>query len=104
MHGDFIFADMAVPIIEQEGVGKRSIDFKLTMKQAEQIWEMLGTSLSISNKNIAEQPDTLEILINNQPKLFTIEKKCWFILARILFRIFEKWNSFEGTFQRNSFN
>jgi hypothetical protein len=72
-HGDFIFADMAVPVIEQAGLGKRTINPKLTKEQAEQIWELLGTPLSVCNKSNAEQPGTLEIIINNQSKFFTID-------------------------------
>jgi len=72
-HGDFIFADMAVPVIEQAGLGKRTINPKLTKEQAEQIWELLGTPFSVCNKSNAEQPGTLEIIINNQSKFFTID-------------------------------
>ena len=73
-HGDFIFADMAVPIIEQAGLGEKKVDFKLTSEQAEQIWNMLGAPISVIKKKIADQPGTLEIIINNQSKFFTIDR------------------------------
>ncbi len=49
-HGDFIFSDMAVPIIVQAGLGKKRVDFKLTAEQTEQIWNMLGTPISLKEE------------------------------------------------------
>ena len=73
-HGDFIFADMAVPIIEQVGLGEKRTDFKLSSKQAEQIWNMLGNPISLTNKSVLDQPGALEITINKQSKFFTIDR------------------------------
>ncbi len=73
-HGEFIFADMAVPIIEQAGLGEKKAGFKLTRKQTEQIWELLGTPISGSYEEIADQPGTFEIITSKQTKLITIDE------------------------------
>lgn len=98
-HGEFIFADMAVPIIEQAGLGEKRVDFKLSSKQAEQIWNMLGTPISVTNKSIKDQPGILEIIINNQSKFFTIDGDSNLFSQEFYFNYLKKGIPWSGHFR-----
>lgn len=72
-HGDFIFQDMAVPIIEQKGLEDHKTEFSLNQNQVEQIWNRIGTPLQSTDEKVLNQPGTLEIKNKNKSKLVTIQ-------------------------------
>lgn len=67
-HGKFIFEDMAIPIIADEGNGKAPIDFKFSSDQVNSIWELLGTSTSASQ---IQKVGLLEIIFIGTRKSFS---------------------------------
>ena len=61
-HGDFIFADMAVPVIERSGEGATRTDFRLTPEQASTIWQELATPLGSNGRDGLVEPGCLHIV------------------------------------------
>ncbi len=70
-HGKFIFEDMAIPVIADEGSGKTANNFKLTSDQAQIIWETLGTEKSLASDSRISKTGALEIIFNGSSKLFS---------------------------------
>ena len=98
-HGDFIFADMAVPIIEQSGLGEKGTDFKISNKQSELIWNMLGNPISITNNRISAQLGALEIIIHKQSKFFTIDRDSNLFSQEFYFNYLKKGLPLRGHFR-----
>jgi len=70
-HGDFIFEDMAVPLIYDKGKGTASPDFRLSTQQAHQAWDLLGTAKSTGEIFQKAKPGNLEIIRQGVSKLFS---------------------------------
>lgn len=70
-HGKFIFEDMAIPVIADEGNGKAPIDFKLSSDQARSIWELLGTEKSVASSSQTSKTGALEINFKGNRKSFS---------------------------------
>ncbi|MDH4155967.1 MAG: hypothetical protein OEW00_01650 [candidate division Zixibacteria bacterium] len=62
-HGDFIFADMAIPLIVRTGDGAAETDFRLTPEQATTIWQELAAPLGSNDRDDPVEPGSLHIVI-----------------------------------------
>ncbi|MCI0496506.1 hypothetical protein L0Z72_15990, partial [candidate division KSB1 bacterium] len=71
-HGKFIFEDMAIPVLADEGSGKTANNIKLTSDQAQKIWEILGTEKSLASDLRISKTGALEIIFNGSSKSFSI--------------------------------
>ena len=73
-HGDFIFADMAVPFIEQESKGKKVNNFKLTQEQSKKIWETIGTPLDEDEVPLEHIQKSMKLTYMNQTTVYLAVK------------------------------
>jgi len=97
-HGDFVFQDMAVPIVEQKGLGTKKIKIKFTDAQASQIWNWMGTTLLPNDKQVLNQPGTLEIRMNNKSKLISIKNSSNLFSQDFYFEYLKKGKKWKGHF------
>jgi hypothetical protein len=64
-HGDFIFADMAVPVVERAGLGAARTDFRLTPEQAAAIWRELASPLECNSRDDSVKPGSMCVIIGD---------------------------------------
>lgn len=98
-HGEFIFSDMAVPIIKHSGLGKIRFNFELTTSQVEQIWNLVGTPIESIKTEMVDQVGSFRININNISKRFSIKEHHALFSNDFVFEYLKKGKSFKGHFK-----
>lgn len=98
-HGDFIFADMAVPIIEDRGQGAPQSDFRLSEKQKTELWNFIGRYDSGKTAASQKQDIKLELVFQGE-SFFIIEENSRDLFNQTFeFHYLKKGKPVDGIFQ-----
>ena len=95
-HGDFIFADMAVPIIE--GQGKNEIDFRLTKKHRKELWNFIGMASLSQTEQIQENGARLELVFQDQSFIIEPSRYRELFVQKFEFNYLKKEKPINGAF------
>lgn len=98
-HGDFIFADMAVPVIEDRGQGAPQNNFRLSEKQKADLWDFIGRINSTRIASSIENEMKLEIIFKGASFFITKENSRDLFDQTFEFHYLKKGKPVDGIFQ-----